>query len=392
MITEFTPKQIEAQANFRAFLDQEIAPYVAQYDQEERLPLETIKKLAEMGYLGAILPKEQGGQGMDAITFGLLCEEIGRCSAALLSLFAAHGMVAQAILRWGTSSQKARWLPQLARGEVIGAFGLSEPAVGSDAKSIETTATLSEETYTLNGHKKWISLGQIAHLFLIFAQHDGKPSAFLVEREHAGFSTTPITGLLGFRAAMLAEIHLQNCQISVDNLVGKAGFGFSHVAGSALDYGRYCIGWGCVGLAQACLEACLNYTSERKQFGVHLKGHQLIQQMIADMITDIKAARLLCYHAGYLKDQGEPSLIMETSIAKYFASKMVNKIANDAVQIHGANGCSSEYPVQRYLRDAKIMEIIEGSSQMQQIIIAKYGYQQMILEKRKARKAVETQT
>jgi alkylation response protein AidB-like acyl-CoA dehydrogenase len=185
---------------------------------------------------------------------------------------------------------------------------------------------------------------------------------------------------------MLAQLFLDHCQVPAENLVGKIGFGFSHIANSALDHGRYCVGWGCVGLAQACLEACLTYTSERKQFGTFLKNHQLIQHLIAEMITQIKAAKMLCYHAGYLKDKGDPSLIMETSIAKYFASRMVNKIADDAVQIHGANGCSNDYPVQRYLRDAKIMEIIEGSSQMQQIIIAKYGYQNFILDKRKAKK------
>jgi hypothetical protein len=184
---------------------------------------------------------------------------------------------------------------------------------------------------------------------------------------------------------MLAKVRMSDCQVSAANLVGRVGFGFSHVAGTALDHGRYCVAWGCLGLGQACLDACLHYTSERKQFGSLLKGHQLIQQMIADMITHIKATRLLCYHAGYLRDRGAPSLIMETSVAKYFASKMVGKVADDAVQIHGANGCGSEYPVQRYLRDAKIMEIIEGSTQMQQIIIAKSGYQHFAVAQREAR-------
>jgi alkylation response protein AidB-like acyl-CoA dehydrogenase len=349
------------------------------------MPNEVIKKLAEIGYLGAIVPKEQGGQGMDAITFGLLCEEVGRASASLLSLLTVHGMVCQAIMKWGSASQKTNWLPKLATGETIGAFGLTEPNVGSDAKSVETAAVLSNNSYVLNGEKKWISFGQVANLFLIFAQCDGKPTAFLVERERTGFSTEPLKGLLGFRSAMIAKVFMNECRIPAENLVGRVGFGFSHVASTALDHGRYCVAWGCLGLGQACLNACLSYTSERKQFGSFLKGHQLIQQMIAEMITNLKAARLLCYHAGYLKDKGDPSLIMETSIAKYFASRMVNKIADDAVQIHGANGCSSDYPVQRYLRDAKIMEIIEGSTQMQQIIIAKSGYHNFALEKRRGK-------
>lgn len=385
MEIELSPQQIQAQENFRSFVSQEIAPYADQNDQQESTPPEIIKKLASVGYLGAIIPKEQGGQGMDAITFGLLCEEIGRSSASLLSLLTVHGMVCQAILKWGSASQRANWLPKLATGETIGAFGLTEPHVGSDAKSVETTAVISNNSAILNGEKKWISFGQVANLFLIIAQCEGKPSAFLVERNSPGFSTEPITGLLGFRSAMLAKVFMNECQIPAENLVGRVGFGFSHVASTALDHGRYCVGWGCLGLGQACLDACLSYTSERKQFGSFLKGHQLIQQLIAEMITNIKASRLLCYHAGYLKEKGDPSLIMETSIAKYFASVMVSKVANDAVQIHGANGCSSEYPVQRYLRDAKIMEIIEGSTQMQQIIIAKSGYHSFALEKRRAR-------
>jgi alkylation response protein AidB-like acyl-CoA dehydrogenase len=390
MEIELTPQQVQEQDIFRAFVSEEIAPYADQYDQDECTPSEIIKKLAEIGYLGAIIPKEHGGQEMDAITFGLMCEEIGRGSASLLSLLTVHGMVCQAILKWGSASQKAHWLPKLATGEAIGAFGLTEPNIGSDAKNVESTAVHSNNSFVLTGEKKWISFGQVANLFLIMAQCDGKPSAFLVERNTPGFSTEPMTGLLGFRSAMLAKVHLNKCQVPEENLVGKVGFGFSHVAGAALDHGRYCVGWGCVGLAGGCLDACLSYTSERKQFGSFLKGHQLIQQMIAEMITNIKAAKLLCYHAGYLKDKGDPSLIMETSIAKYFASRMVSKVADDAVQIHGANGCSSDYPVQRYLRDAKIMEIIEGSTQMQQIIIAKSGYHSFALEKRKARQKEKT--
>jgi alkylation response protein AidB-like acyl-CoA dehydrogenase len=186
----------------------------------------------------------------------------------------------------------------------------------------------------------------------------------------------PILGMLGVRASMLAELHLDGCRVPQENLVGREGFGFSHVASSVLDHGRYSVAWGCVGIGQACLEASVRYASERKQFGAVLIDHQLIQQMITEMITNIKAARLLCYQAGYLRDLGDPRAIMETSIAKYFASTMVTHLTSDAVQIHGANGCSSEFPVQRYLRDAKIMEIIEGTTQMQQITISKYACQE----------------
>ena len=376
MKIELTIQQKEDRAAFRAFVDEAIAPYANQWDREERTPPGLIKKLAKKGYLGALLPKDSGGSAMDMVTYGLLSEEIGRGCSSLRSLLTVHSMVAQALLKWGSQSQKAYWLPKLASGEAIAAFALSEPNVGSDAKSVETTATFSGNSYLLNGQKKWITYGQIADIFLVFAQCDGKPSAFLVEKNSPGLSIEPISEMLGVRASMLAQLHFNDCVIPQENLVCRQGFGFSHVASSALDCGRYSVAWGCVGIAQAGLEACIRYTSQRKQFGVYLREHQLIRQLIADAIANIKAARLLCYQAGYLKDIGNPKSMMETSIAKYFASTTATKVSSDAVQIHGGNGCSSEYSVQRYFRDAKIMEIIEGSTQIQQLTIAEYGYQE----------------
>jgi alkylation response protein AidB-like acyl-CoA dehydrogenase len=283
-------------------------------------------------------------------------------------------MVSQAVLRWGTSWQREYWLPKLARGQVIAAFALSELNVGSDARHVESSATPSGDSYVLKGKKKWITFGQMADLFLIFAQCEGKPSAFLVERGSPGLSVKPINGMLGVRASMLAELQSDDCRVSKQSLIGRVGFGFSHVAATALDHGRYSVAWGCVGIGQACLEACMQYASARKQFGSLLKDHQLIRRMISDMITNLRAARLLCMQAGYLKQAGDPNALVETMIAKYFASRMATKAASDAVQIHGANGCSSEYPVARYFRDAKIMEIIEGSNEIQQIMIAEYAY------------------
>jgi hypothetical protein len=194
--------------------------------------------------------------------------------------------------------------------------------------------------------------------------------------------------MLGFLSAMLAGLHMDACRIPAGNMIGNIGFGISHVGGTALDHGRYCVGWGSLGLLEGCVNACLEYTDKRKQFGSFIKGHQLIQEMIAEMIVQTKAARLMCYHAACLKERGDPSQIMETSIAKYFTSRIAVKVALDAVQIHGANGCSDRYPVARYLRDAKILEIIEGSNQMQQIIISRYGYQEYVMAKRQVRKGV----
>lgn len=376
MHLDLTPQQQTAQAEFKAFTHQVIAPCADGADREEKTPPELISKLAHHGYLGATLPSNYGGGGMDLITYGLLNEAIGQGCSSLRSLLTVHIMAAQALLKWGNAAQKAQWLPRLATGEAIAAFGLTEPNIGSDAQHVETTAEREGDIYILNGCKKWITYGQIADVFLIFAQCDGKSAAFLVEKNTPGLSITSISGMLGVRASMLAELRFDQCHIPCENLVGQVGFGFSCVASTALDYGRYSVAWGCVGIAQACLEACLHYTSVRQQFGTYLKEHPLIRQLISDMITQTKAARLLCYQAGYLKQIGDPKSIAETSIAKYFASTAAMKAASDAVQIHGANGCSPAFAVERYWRDAKIMEIIEGSTQIQQLTIAGYGYQE----------------
>jgi len=375
MKIELNAQQKKNQAAFRAFVSEEIIPHADRYDQEERIPSELITKLVQRGYLGATLPEEYGGRDMDMITYGLLNEELGRGCSSVRSLVTVQDMVAQTILKWGSRHQKELWLDEMASGDVIAAFALTEPDVGSDAKSVETTATFAGDSYILNGHKQWITFGQIADLFLVFGQCEGKSCAFLIEKDAPGLSMKPIFGMLGARASMLAELHLNDCQIPQENLVGGVGFGLVPVALFALNRGRYSIAWGCVGIAQACLEACLQHTSSRKQFGVYLKEHQLIQQMITDMIVNVKAARLLCYQAGYLQELGDPNSIMEIMIAKYFASTMATQVANDAVQIYGAMGCCSAHAVQRHLRDAKIMEIIEGTTQIHQIKIAEFGYQ-----------------
>jgi len=370
MKIELTEIQRLKQAQFKDFVDQEIVPLAAQNDREEKIPAELIAKLAQKGYLGSMLSGDYSSESMDMVTIGLLNEEIGRGCSSVRSLLTVHGMLALSLMRWGTPEQQSLWLPKMVTGEIIGAFGLTEPNIGSDAKNVESTAVLSGDEYILNGRKKWITMGQIADLFLIFAQCEGKPTAFLVEKDRPGFSRKPINNLLGARASMIAELAFDDCRIPMENLVGRVGTGLSHVALSALDYGRYTIGWGCVGLGQACLEESIHYARKRKQFGGPLRENQLIQKMITEMVVNIKAARLLCLQAGYLKDVSDPDSIMETWNAKYFASTMVMKVASDAVQIHGANGCCCDYPVERFYRDAKINEIIEGTSQMHEVLIA----------------------
>lgn len=375
---ELTPEQQRLRTAFREFADAQIVPHANAWDQAELMPVETVRELAAKGYLGAVLPAERGGAGFNMVEFGLLNEELGRGCSSLRSLLTVHSMVALAIWRWGTEAQKAQWLEKLGQGQAIGAFALTESEAGSDARAITTEAVASGDDFLLSGHKKWITFAQIADLFLVFARSQGGPCAFLLERNTPGLVISPVHGMLGTRASMMAELRLEQCRVPKQNLVGGPGFGLSHVASSALDCGRYSVAWGCVGIAQACLESCLRYTGRRKQFGALLLDHQLVQRMIAQAAVGVRAARLLCYHAGQLKDAGDPASMIETSIAKYFACTTAASIARDAVQMHGANGCSSEYPVERFYRDAKIMEIIEGSNEIQEITIARSACQELV--------------
>jgi glutaryl-CoA dehydrogenase (non-decarboxylating) len=371
MSVELTAAHQASQAGFREFVRDEIAPHANRWDREERMPREVVARLAEMGYLGALIPPEFGGTYKDMITFGLLNEELGRGCSSVRSLLTVHGMVQYAILRWGSEALKTHWLPRLARGEEIGAFGLTEPGTGSDAKSIETSARPSGGSYVLDGAKVWTTFGQFATVYLVFAQQEGRICTFLVERERLGFSVAPMAGSMGTRASMLATLRLEACEVPRENRVGGVGFGLSAVGSAALDIGRYSVACGSVGVAQASLDASIEYASRRKQFGSLLKDHQLIRKMITEMVVNVAAARSLCLRAGQLKDAGDPRTVLETLIAKYFASKAAVQAANDAVQIHGANGMGSDYPVHRYLRDSKVAEIIEGSSQILEITIAK---------------------
>jgi glutaryl-CoA dehydrogenase (non-decarboxylating) len=371
MKIELTTAQQEYQQAARDFVAREIVPRAEGYDEAEQFPPDLIGRIATAGYLGGNAPAEYGGLALDAISFGLLCEEFGRGCASARSLLTVHSMVLLSLLRWGSLAQKAAWLERLATGTVVAAFALSEPEAGSDATAIETTAVRHNDAYRLNGRKKWITFGQIAGLFLLFAKVEGQMSAFLVEKDSPGLTIAPIQGLAGCRASMLAELSLDDCRIPAENIVGRPGFGWPYVGAMALDHGRYTVACGCVGLAQACLEASISYAGQRQQFNVPLADHQLIQQMITNMATHIEAARLLCYKAGYLRQEGDPGAILATSMAKYFAATTASQAAADAVQIHGANGFTRAYPVQRHWRDAKVMELIEGSTQIQQVLIAK---------------------
>ena len=364
-----TPEQEAARAEFRAFVEAEITPFAGRWDREACVPDELLEKLRNRGYLAAPLAREEGGGGMDPITYGLLTAEIGRACSSSRSLLTVHDMAVVALARWGKPPLKERYLPGLAKGPLFGAVALSEPNVGSAATRVETTARRDGDEFVLDGEKCWITFGQVAHLFLLLAQLDGKPTAFLVPADAPGLSRHENDLVMGTRAARLARLELSGCRIPGDHILGGPGFGFSYVLNYALDLGRYSVAWGSVGIAEACLEASLDYTSRRRQGGALLCDHQLVQRRLTEMIADSRAARLLCYRAGYLRRMGEPAAVQETKIAKYFASRAANRCAGSAVQLHGANGTTDNYPVARYLRDAKVMEIIEGSTEIQQIII-----------------------
>jgi alkylation response protein AidB-like acyl-CoA dehydrogenase len=371
MSIEPTPAQREYQMACRAFVEREIVPRAGEYDAAERFPDDLIGKMGDAGYLGAAAPAGSGGSGLDVLSFGLLCEEIGRGCASARSLVTVHNMSLAALLRWGGDQVRSTWARKLATGKAVIAFALSEPGAGSDAASLSTSAVAAGDAYVLTGRKKWVSFGRVADVFLLFARTGADVTGFLVERDRPGLRVEPIEGLSGCRASMLAEVRLADCRVPASNVVGRPGLGWQYVATSALDNGRYSVACGCVGLAEACLESSLAYAASRQQFGAPIGSQPLVQRLLADMVTNVEAARLLCYKAAALRQAGDPAGLPATNVAKYFASATASRAAADAVHIHGANGFTRAYPVERHWRDAKIMEVIEGSTEIQQMMIAR---------------------
>ncbi|OLE23844.1 MAG: acyl-CoA dehydrogenase [Catenulispora sp. 13_1_20CM_3_70_7] len=370
-----SPEHEERRDSFREFARKHIEPHAADWDRAGALPVELVGEFAAHGYLGALIPARYGGQAFDAVRFGLLNEEIGAACSSARSLLTVHSMVAHSIARWGGEALRERWLPRLAGGTAVGAFALTEEGSGSDAASMAAEAVADGDGYRLTGTKKWITYGQRADVFLVFARCAGGPAAFVVERSAPGVAVEPVDGMLGTRASMVAEVRLADVPVSAEALVGRPGFGIAAVATSALDIGRYSVAWGCVGILAAALRISLAQARDRVRFGAPIADHQLVQRMLADMSTGLAAARLLCLEAGRLKDAGDPRTINATWTAKYFASCQAFRAAADAVQIAGAAGCADGHPAGRLLRDAKVMEIIEGSTQLQQVYLARAAYQ-----------------
>jgi alkylation response protein AidB-like acyl-CoA dehydrogenase len=365
-----------ARRSFREFVDEEIAPHAGRWDREGAIPREIVAALAGRGYLAAGLRDGGGRRAIDMVRFGVLHEEVGRGCSSVRSLLTVHGMVAHSVRRWGSPAQNERWLPALAAGGAVGAFALTEEGSGSDARDVRTRVTRDGSGYVLDGGKRWITMGAVADVFLVFARDERGMSAFLVERDSPGLDVQPTPPPTGTRASRLAQLSFDGCRVPADAALGPRGLALGTVLSAALDIGRYSVACGCVGIAQACLEASLDFSRGRHASGLPIRQHQLIREMIANMATDVRAARLLCQQAGLLKDEGDPATVAATWEAKYFASRAAARAASDAVQIHGARGCSTDYPVERYLRDAKVMEIIEGSTQIQQITIAELVYQE----------------
>jgi glutaryl-CoA dehydrogenase (non-decarboxylating) len=377
-----TEEQKSVRKVVRAFVDREIIPYIKEWDENRHFETRILKRLAELELMGVCIPEEYGGVGMDYNTLAIVCEELERGDTAFRTAVSVHtGLNSMTLLQWGTEEQKQKYLVPQARGERVGAFGLTEPNAGSDVAAMETTAVKNGDFYILNGSKTWISLCDVADNFLIFAKTDPKAghhgiSCFIVERTFAGVSSKAIKGKLGIRAGNTGEVFLDQVRVPAENLLGVEGEGFK-IAMSALDNGRFTVAAGACGTIMASLEASVKYCEERRTFGKEIGRHQLVQQMIAKMSANLEISRLLVFKAGWLKNHGKRNT-QETSLAKWIACDAAFEAANDAVQIHGAYGFSNEFPVERFLRNAKAPVIYEGTREIHTIMQGEYalGYRE----------------
>jgi alkylation response protein AidB-like acyl-CoA dehydrogenase len=373
---DLSEEQKMIQETIRKFAKEEIAPVASENDKKGHFPREIFNKMAELGFAGTPLPEEYGGAGFDYISHAIVAEEVGRVDSSLRGTYSVQvSLVELPILKFANEEQKKKYLPKLTSGEWIGCFGLTEPDAGSDPASMKSTAVEDGDYYVLNGQKTWITNAGVADLAIVYAKTDKEAgpkgiTAFLVERGMEGFSTKDLHDKLGLRASNTGEIYLENCRVPKENVMGEVNKGFK-VAMGTLDFGRFTVAAGCVGAAQGCIDICKEYATQRIQFGKPIASFQLVQQMIADMVVECEAGRLLVYRVGDMKNKGLPNT-RETSIAKYYCSEMVNRVAYKAIQIHGGYGFSGEYDVERFYRDARINTLYEGTSQIQQLIIGSF--------------------
>jgi len=367
---ELSPEQREIQAVAREFADAEIAPHAAAWDREHRFPHELVPKLAELGFMGVCVPEELGGAGTDFLSYMLVLEEISRADAGIGVTVAVHTSAATLpIAAWGTDEQRETLVPPMARGEKIGAFALTESGAGSDARSLQTRAEPAGGGWRLNGAKQWITNGSFGGTALVFARGEAGISCFLVDGEAEGLGVAKEHAKLGLHSSSTVDLVLEDVAVSGDLLLGEEGKGFQ-IAMATLDGGRIGIAAQALGIAQAAYDAARAYALERHQFGRPIAEFGAIQEKLADLATELDAARLLVYRAAWLRDRGEPHGEAGAK-AKLFASSLARRGTGEAIQILGGYGFTTEFPVERYFRDAKITEIYEGTSEIQRLVIAR---------------------
>ena len=381
---ELTDEQRLLQRTVREWGAREFAPRIRKLDRQHRFDPDILPQMAELGLLGVSVPAGLGGAGMDYVSLGLACEELEYLDTSLRVIMSVHaGLNSLTLLGWGTPDQQQRYLVPQARGEQIGGYGLTEPGAGSDVRGIQSTAVKKDGYWVLNGEKTWISLADVADNFLVFAWSDQEKkqrrdasgiSAFIVERTRAGFASGPMQEKWGILAGNTGFFTMDDVEVPAGNLVGREGEGFK-IAMFALDQGRYTVAAGATGLIRACRDASVKYASERQTFGMEIGRHQLVKEMIAQMESDYQAARLLWLRSGWMKNHGRRNT-RETGLAKWFATVASERAAGDAVQIHGANGYSDEYPVGRFYRNCKGAVIYEGTREIHKLMQADYllGY------------------
>ncbi|WP_405936053.1 acyl-CoA dehydrogenase family protein [Streptomyces sp. NBC_00726] len=375
MNLELSEEQEAVRQLARDFVAREVTPYAAEWDRSENVDKSIVKKLGALGFLGLTVPEEYGGSGGDHLAYCLVTEELGRGDSSVRGIVSVSlGLVAKTVAAWGDEEQKRRWLPRLTSGDAIGCFGLTEPGTGSDAGSLATRAVRDGGDYVINGSKMFITNGTWADVVLLFARTNDTPghkgvSAFLVPADAPGLTRRTIHGKLGLRGQATAELVLEDVRVPASALLGPEGKGFS-IAMSALAKGRMSVAAGCVGIARAALDAAVGYAGEREQFGKPIAGYQLVQELISDISVDVEAARLLTWRVADLVDRGQ-DFATAASRAKLFASEAAVRAANNALQVYGGYGYIDEYPVGKLLRDARVMTLYEGTSQIQKLIIGR---------------------
>ncbi|MFE2295842.1 acyl-CoA dehydrogenase family protein [Streptomyces sp. NPDC059452] len=375
MNLELSEEQEAVRRLAEEFVAREVTPHVVAWDRAENVDRSIVKKLGALGFLGLTVPEEYGGSGGDHLTYCLVTEELGRGDSSVRGIVSVSlGLVAKTIASWGSEEQKRQWLPRLTSGEAIGCFGLTEPGTGSDAGNLATRAVRDGGDYVINGTKTFITNGTWADVVLLFARTNDAPghrgvSAFLIPADTPGLTRRTIHGKLGLRGQATAELVLQDVRVPATTLLGPEGKGFT-VAMSALAKGRMSVAAGCVGIAQAALDAAVRYAGEREQFGKGIAGHQLVQELLSDISVDVEAARLLTWRVADLVDRGQ-EFATAASQAKLYASEAAVRCANNALQVFGGYGYIDEYPVGKLLRDARVMTLYEGTSQIQKLIIGR---------------------